>query len=638
MMKTTSGLLAVLTVATACGGGGQATPIELEPLFAAHPGGTLAFAEKRGALILAGKKLSKDNGRTAVSVNEPQLGTYVEGWILSDTEVLIRTTGYGLSMWSMTDDLVRPLANQPPDSQVFAVQVHRPTRTLYLNDHTNRRVHRWKDGAWTVLPQEARPDGTTGTHPGLRYGFVLAGERLWSWTNERLQYLDAGAAAWTTVTDPVPEDFIQQGRRQELAPLPDGRLVLSISRDESSHDRTGDNILYIVGPAAAATQRVRPEPTDGLTVCPDGAWLNGGSVSTDEGATWTQVVSFPGASTSNRLGATFCTDTYRGWEVSWGLGVTARVMSLFTSTSGGPPRFLSDVWPAFLTPNPVSSVGAGGTLSADGLSFVVEGTPGARFDVAEGKWEAISLEARPRAIGGDEFIAFSGDGQTRYLSNDGGRTWTSANATAVPYFDRVLRRRDGSLLATRYEEGTDGFDEVTRSRLYRSVDEGSHWELRTDAKAIFGFNPVTGKVTSASGQSFELTGEDPDGALVARVIRTQASPPGSYEEMGRSLDEGLTWTSLNLEKTLVWPLGTDGNGNLVMVQEDEATLKFRVLPRGGRGGGGRAWEPRLEGQPIGQPGSSASTVPQNWSVAGDGRLMYHINNGGLWRSVTPLTP
>jgi hypothetical protein len=108
--------------------------------------------------------------------------------------------------------------------------------------------------------------------------------------------------------------------------------------------------------------------------------------------------------------------------------------------------------------------------------------------------------------------------------------------------------------------------------------------------------------------------------------------------MGRSLDEGLTWTALNLEKTLVWPLGMDGAGNLVMVQEDAATLKFRVLPRGGRGGGGRAWEPRLEGKPLGQTGSSASTIPQNWSVAGDGRLMYHVNNGGLWRSVTPLTP
>ncbi|PWK83254.1 ricin-type beta-trefoil lectin protein [Lentzea atacamensis] len=346
-----------------------------------------------------------------------------------------------------------------------------------------------------------------------------------------------------------------------------------------------------------------------------GTRKNGLWRSTDFGATWSQVPSFPVKDGgSSGVGLSFVTFGPAGSKTIY-VGVADKTTSLYRSTDGG------DTWQA-VAGQPTGHLPHHGVLSGDGSLYLtytdVPGPNGVKagsvwkYTPASGAWKDIS----PMPGTGFGYAGLAVDPQRPatvmvttldrwwpsdelFRSTDGGNTWKALGATSVrdasgaPYVGTGIGHWMGALAIDPFDSGHALYGTgagLWASKDVTAADSGrpTHWSIPVkglEETAVLGLvTPPGGKLISALGDIGGFRHDDvtkvPAGASSGPLFRNttgidfaQAKPNVvvrvgySHEERGAySTDGGVTWAPFTGS-----PVNAAGGGT-VAISADAGTV------------------------------------------------------------------
>lgn len=591
--------------------GSNSDPVPLVAAFPPAPQPTFTTpVDQRGEIILLADHYSLDGGKTWAGYDTVKGGPVAPVRVASDGKVLVRTATSELAYWSLADDEVTVIPGQPIDPG--ALLAFRPEDGAIYLLSSDSNMYRYQGGSWSSVPVVPPPG-----NPLYYYGFEVAGTRVWAMTGWGLLWIEDGESEWHSATT------LPSGQSlPHLAGLPDGRALV-----------TANGATALVATDGSFTQL--PPVPDGMgqvRVCPGGVWLNAGSASHDDGATWAPTLGLDNSPGMTAQSA-FCGESMFFWGLMFNSGSSISVVA----ESADGPWF--PLWDGVGVPAQPALTGEL-LVTADGKGLVAPGHPGALHDSASGRWQIADIPTRPFVLADGEVWMFSEDHLRLLISGDDGRTWESKPTSGAPGFSGLFRSADGALIGALYSSGqpNSGGLAVTSSGVFRSTDEGSTWEPIAQWTLNTYIDTGFQTVISIEGDSYDIHGEADDGALIASHAGGSGATTAAVG-LVRSKDHGLTWEALpGAEEfpkgTLV--IGMNLSGDLVTSEPvvDEETgsqtgSQLRVLDNGGQDGGGKVYHltPEVAGFEL--------SLGAMFDAAGS---LYYACSTGVCRSEIPLLP
>jgi hypothetical protein len=526
----------------------------------------------RGDIVVMAHRYSLDAGATWQAL-DARLGEPTRISIVGSTVALYAT---GLVRWSVADGSITTVGGAPSYASERTWRVDPVNARFIAFDAVENAIAVEQSGAWVTskLPQPS----TTETRPYIRdiesNGSVLLSTSVWGVHRS----LDGGAS-WQLVVAATPN----AGR--DLLVLRDGSFAL-----------VGGATTYSVDAAGQATgslaKLVLPNEA---TVCEDGTIVMGTKLTRDLGATWQTLIAQSDLQMSVQRAS--CGAGGRYWVLvisdAWGY-------RLVRFDAVGAPGIAAGNWEA-VGDQAWTNGGPPIVRTGDGTFLVA----GLALAPAATSWTLQEIPAKTWAAGTTLFGVAK---QKFFASHDGGVTWSATNAVGLMAADpeAFAQSPDGAFYVGQFQGGSADGQDLWRSSVWKTQDQGETWSMAYDAMAtrVQGDDKVNGEVHRFVG--ITQTGD---------WIATDAV----------SRDGGSTW-----QKTTV--LGDRGlahltrQGSLVTGGADEKV--WRVYDDGGLG------ELRATYQIVVED----NTVPasQLRSVAFDDEGYAYIARGApqvqIWRS------
>ncbi|HUS28475.1 MAG TPA: hypothetical protein VMZ53_08200, partial [Kofleriaceae bacterium] len=540
----------VLPVATvlfcaACGSSvspTEAQKVSFERWSAPQATGHDILLGSRGDVVVMAHRYSLDAGATWKPL-DAKLGEPTRVSLVGNTVALYAN---GLVRWSPADGSITTVAGAPSYASDRTWRVD-PTNARFIAfDAVENALAVEQTSGWITakLPQPS----TTEVRPYIRdiesNGSVLVSTSVWG-----VHRSTDGGASWQLVTASTPN----AGR--DLLVLHDGSFALVGGTTTYAFDATGQ---------ATGTLANLVLSTE-ATVCEDGTIVTGTKLTRDLGATWQTLIAQSDLQMSVQRASCGGAGTYWVLVISdaWGyrlvrfdgVGSPGRAAGNWEAvgdqawTSGGPPIVRTD----------------DGTFLVAGLALAPSATD----------WTLQEIPAKTWAAGTTLFGVAK---QKFFASYDGGVTWSAAAADGLMASDpeAFAKSPDGALYVAQFEGGTVDGQDLWRSSVWKTQDQGATWTMAYDAKAmrVHGADEVTGEVHRFVGIT-----------MAGDWIATDAV----------SRDGGSTW-----QKTTV--LGDRGlahltrQGSLVTGGADEKV--WRVYDDGGLGELRATYQIVVEGNPV----------------------------------------
>ncbi|AZQ36224.1 carbohydrate-binding protein [Streptomyces cyaneochromogenes] len=415
----------------------------------------------------------------------------------------------------------------------------------------------------------------------------------------------------SVATDPVDPNRLYLGAGTYTNEWAGNGAILRSTDRGRTFQRT--NLPFKLGanePGRGAGERLAINPADNGTLLL-GTRKNGLWRSTDHGATWSQVSSFPvkdGASSG--AGISFVTYGPAGSKTIY-VGVNDRSTSLYRSTDGG------STWQA-VSGQPTGQMPQHGVLSGDGSLYLTytnnlgpnDVTAGSvwKYTPTGGAWKNVSPSQ-----GGYGFSGLAVDPQKPstvmvttldrwwpedeiYRTTDGGTTWKALadksvrNASAAPYVGTHTGHWMTALAIDPFDSGHALYgtgNGILRSKDANASDSGgtSHWSMGArgleetalmDAIAPPGGATVITSMGDQGGFRHDSLTEVPSGRLSNPMMANstdidfaQSSPSmmvrvgrGGAQDGAYSTDGGSTWTGFKAE-----PVGSAQDGHIALAAD-----------------------------------------------------------------------
>ncbi|HUS29921.1 MAG TPA: hypothetical protein VMZ53_15555 [Kofleriaceae bacterium] len=579
-MRTFLPVLAGAVLCAACGSSvspTEAQKVSFERWSPPQATGHDVLLGSRGDVVVMAHRYSLDAGATWKPL-DARLGEPTRVSIVGNTVALFAN---GLVRWNLGDGSITSAASVPSFATDRTWRVDpQSARFMAFDAVENAIAIESSANTWTTskLPQPS----STETRPYIRdiesNGSVLLSASVWG-----VHRSTDGGSTWQLVVGSTPN----AGR--DLLVLRDGTFALVGGTTTYAFDAAGQ---------AAGTLPKLVLPNE-ATVCEDGTIVTGTKLTRDLGATWETLIAQSDLQMSVQRAS--CGSTGKYWVLvisdAWGyrlvrfdaVGTPGAAAGNWEAvgdqawTNGGPPILRTD----------------DGTFLVAGLALAPNGTT----------WTLQEIPAKTWAAGTTLFGVAK---QKFFASYDGGVTWSAAAANGLMAADpeAFAKSPDGALYVAQFQGGSADGQDLWRSSVWKTQDQGASWTMAYDAMAtrVTGDDKVMGEVHRFVG--ITMTGD---------WIATDAV----------SRDAGNTW-----QKTTV--LGDRGlahltrQGSLVTGGADEKV--WRVYDDGGLGELRATYQIVVEGNAV--PAS------QLRSVAFDNEGYAYIARGApqvqIWRSDRPL--